>query len=111
MRLCYAHNLTQLVAQADTFQEMSKADQKNFLAYALHMLRETLVLYFTQVGLTRATGAEQEFSKKLRQSLTHQQIKEWITWLNQAHYCLERHVNPRILYLHLSLRIARTFRP
>ena len=111
MRLCYTHNLTQLVAQADTFQEMSKVDQKNFLAYSLHMLREVLVLYFTQVGLTRATGAEQEFSKKLRQALTHQQIKEWIAWLNQAHYCIERHVNPRILYLDLSLRIARTFRP
>lgn len=111
MRLCYTHNLTQLVAQADTFQEMSKADQKNFLAYSLHMLREVLVLYFAQVGLTRATGAEQEFGKKLRQALTHQQIKEWIAWLNQAHYCIERHVNPRILYLDLSLRIARTFKP
>jgi len=110
MRLCYTHNLTQLVAQADAFQERSKADQKNFLAYSLHMLRETLVLHFIQVGLTRATGAEQEFTQKLRQALTHQQIKEWITWLNQARHCIERHVNPRILYLHLSLRIAHTFR-
>ena len=110
MRLCYTHNLTQLIAQADAFQEMSKADQKNFLAYSLHMLREVLVLYFTQVGLTRVTDVEQAFTKKLRQSLTHQQIKAWITWLNQAHNCIERHVNARILYLNLSLSIARTFK-
>jgi DNA polymerase III subunit delta' len=109
MRLCYAHDLTQLVAQADSFQEMSKAGQRNFLAYSLHMLREALVLYFAQARLTRTTAAEQEFTRKLRKTLTHQQIKEWITWLNRAYYHIERHVNPRILYLDLSLRIARTF--
>lgn len=109
MRLCYAHDLTQLVAQADSFQEMSKAGQRNFLAYSLHMLREALVLYFAQARLTRTTAAEQEFTQKLRKTLTHQQIKEWITWLNRAYYHIERHVNPRILYLDLSLRIARTF--
>jgi DNA polymerase III subunit delta' len=111
MRLCYAHNLTQLVAQADAFQEMPKVDQKNFLTYSLHMLREVLVLGFSQAELTRATDEEQEFTQKLRQSLTHEQIKEWIVWLNKAHDCIERHANSRILYLDLSLRVARTFRP
>jgi DNA polymerase III subunit delta' len=111
MRSCYTHNFTQLVAQADAFQEMPKADQRNFLTYSLHILREALVLCFTQVELTRATDEEQEFTQKLRQSLTHQQIKEWIIWLNRAHDCIERNVNSRILYLNLSLSIARTFRP
>jgi DNA polymerase-3 subunit delta' len=110
MRLCYIHDFTQLVAQAEYFQEMPKAGQRNFLVYSLHMLREALVLYFVQTGLTRATNAEQSFTYKLRQTLTHQQIKTWITWLNQAYDCIERHVNPKILYLDLSLRIARTFR-
>jgi DNA polymerase III subunit delta' len=110
MRLCYTHNLTQLVAQADAFQEMPKTGQKNFLTYSLHMLREVLILGFTQARLTRATDAEQEFTQKLGQSLTHEQIKEWIVWLNQAHTCIERHANARILYLDLSLRIARAFR-
>jgi DNA polymerase-3 subunit delta' len=110
MRLCYIHDLTQLVAQAAYFQEMSKEGQRNFLAYSLHMVREALVLSFTQAGLTRATDAEQEFTHKLRKTLTHQQIKAWITWLNQAYDCIARHANPRILYLALSLRIAHTFR-
>ena len=110
MRLCYTHNLTQMVAQAEVFQEMSKTGQRNFLAYALHMLREAYVLYFTRNKITRATEEEEEFIQKLQQHLTHQQIKAWITWLNRAYYCIERHVNARILYLDLSLRIARTFR-
>jgi DNA polymerase-3 subunit delta' len=111
MRLCYARDLTQLVAQSGTFQEMSKTNQRDFLAYALHMLREALLLSFTQTRLTRATDEEREFTKKLGQVLTHQKIKKWITWLSQAHQYIERHVNPRILYLDLSLKIGDTFKP
>ena len=110
MRLCYSRNLTQLVTQATSFQEMSKAGQKDFLAYSLHMLRETLVLHFAQERLTRVSREEQEFAKKLRQTLTHRQIKTWTNWLNQAYHYIERHVNPKILYLDLSLRIVRTFK-
>lgn len=110
MRLCYIHNLTQLVAQAEAFQELSKVSQKNFLMYSLHMLREALVLYFAPPRLTRATEEEQAFMQKLRQTLTHQQLKEWVIWLNQAYYYLERNVHPRMLYLDLSLKIARTFK-
>ena len=109
MRLCYSQDLTSLLGQADAFQEMSKLGQRNLLMYALHMLREALVLHFTQAALTRATEAEQVFTKKLRQTLTHLQIKEWIFWLNQAYYYIERNVNAKMLYLDLSLKIAHTF--
>lgn len=111
MRLCYTHNLTQLVAQAASFQEMSKTGQRDFLGYSLHILRETLVIHFTQEKLVRVSIEEQEFAKKLRQTLTHQQLKMWVSWMNQAHHYIERHINPKILYLDLSLKIARTFRP
>ena len=111
MRLCYARDLTQLVTQSGIFQEMSKTSQRDFLAYALHMLREALLLSFAPTGLTRATDEEQEFTKKLGRVLTYQTIKKWITWLNQAHYYIERHVNSRILYLDLYLKMGYTFRP
>ena len=110
IRSCYTRNLTQLVAQAELFQEMSKAAQKDFLTYSLHMLREAMVLHFTQKKLTRSSGAEQELTKKLRQTLTHQQLKAWVTWLNKASHYITRHINAKILYLDLSLRIAHTFR-
>ncbi|MHA7877949.1 MAG: DNA polymerase III subunit [Bacteroidota bacterium] len=110
MRSCYAHNFTQLVAQAASFHELSRTGQRDFLAYSLHMIREALVLPFTQKKLTRASDEEQRFAEKLRQTLTYQQIKTWITWLDQAFFYIERHTNPKILYLNLSLKIARTFK-
>ena len=110
MRLCYAHDLTQLVAQAEAFQELTKVSQKNFFMYALHLLREALVLYFTQTALTRVTQPEQVFIQKLRKTLTHTQLKAWITWLNQGCYYLERNANPKMLYLDLSLKLAQRFK-
>ncbi len=109
MRLCYTHDLTQLTRQAEIFQKLTQVDQRNFLVYTLHLLREALVTHFTQNALTRTTELERIFAQKLRQSSTHQQIKEWINWLNQACYCIERNVNPKMLYLDLSLKIVRAF--
>ncbi|MEL6606734.1 MAG: DNA polymerase III subunit delta [Bacteroidota bacterium] len=110
MRLCYAHDFTQLLVQADNFQAWSKVEQRDFLAYALHLLREAVVLYFTETTLSRITAVEQVFTQKLRKTLTHRQLKTWIDRLNQSCYYLERNVNPRMLYLDLSLRLAYSFK-
>lgn len=109
MRLCYARDFTQLTDEAAAFQALSSIDQRSFLVYALHLLREALVLHFKQNVLTRTSSLEQVFVKKLKQQLTHQQVKAWINWLNQACYCIERNANPKLLYLDLSLKIAHTF--
>ena len=110
MRLCYAHDFTQLLTQADDFQAWSKVEQRDFLAYALHLLRETVVLHFTQTTLTRVAAVEQAFTQKMRKTLTHRQLKAWIDRLNQSCHYLERNANPRMLYLDLSLRLARSFK-
>lgn len=110
MRRCYANDWTQLVAEADVFQALSKVDQRNFLVYGLHLLRESLVLHFTPTALTRVTAPEQAFTQKLRKTLTHQQLKAWITWLNQSYYYLERNSNPKMLHLALSLKLAQSFK-
>lgn len=109
MRLCYACDFTQLTDEAANFQALPSADQRSFLVYALHLLREALVLHFAQNALTRIPSLEQAFVKKLKQQLKHQQVKTWINWLNKACYCIERNANPRLLYLDLSLRIAHNF--
>ena len=109
MRLCYAQDFTKLLAHAEDFQAWSRVAQRNFLAYALHLLRAAVVLPFAAIGITRITQTEQVFVQKLRKNLTHAQLKTWITWLTRADYYLERNANPRILYLDLSLQLARSF--
>ncbi|MEM9416817.1 MAG: DNA polymerase III subunit [Bacteroidota bacterium] len=110
MRRCYARDWTQLVAEAEAFQALSKTEQRNFLVYALHLLREAVVLHFTSTALTRVNQPEQVFTQKLRKTLTHQQLQAWVTWLNQGCYYLERNANAKMLYLALSLKLARSFK-
>ena len=112
MRLCYANHFTKLVAQADLFQQLGKEGQRYFLSYALYMCREALVIAFNQPNqpsLSRATAVEQDFVAKLRKNLSDQQIKNFSEWLNQAYYYIERNINPKILWLNLSLKIAQAF--
>lgn len=109
MRLCYTQNYTQLLSQAEAYQQQPKEAQKNFLLYALQLLREALVAPFADTGLARVTDSEQVFCQKLRSTLTSTHISQCTHWLNQAHYHLERNANPRILYLDLSLKVAHAF--
>ncbi|MEM7383146.1 MAG: DNA polymerase III subunit delta [Bacteroidota bacterium] len=109
MRACYAQDLERLVAQAEVFQQLPRAGQKNFLVYALHMLREVLIIHVGQTTLARTTKAEQALNQKLGQTLTYPQLKCYATWLNQACNHLTRNANAKLLFLDLSLRISRAF--
>lgn len=109
MRACYAQNLSQLVAQAEAFQQLPREGQRNFLAYALHMLREVLIMHVGQTSLARTTKTEQAFNQKLGQTLTYPQLKCYVTWINQACNQLTRNANAKLLWLDLSLRISRAF--
>jgi DNA polymerase-3 subunit delta' len=110
MRLCYTQHLTKLIAQAEVFQQLDKEAQKYFLAYALHMFREALIIHLGQSQLSKATALEQEFLAKFRKNLTDQQINHFTGWINQAYYYLERNVNTKLLLLNLSLKITQAFR-
>ncbi len=110
MRLCYTRDLTQLVEQADIFHQKPKIEQMHFLTYGLHLLRETMVGHFVPATLARVTEPEQLFTRRLRKTVTHGQLRDWVSSLNQAHDCLARNVSAKIMHLDLSLRIAQSFR-
>ena len=109
MRLCYAHNFTKLISQADAFQKMTRIAQKNFLIYSLHMIRAALIINATQAKLTRLTEKEHSFIKKFSPTLTLEKIDKLAQWLNQAYYMIDRNANPKITHLALSLKIAKLF--
>ena len=111
MRWCYTHNFTRLITQAEVFHKMSRTSQRDFLTYAMHMLREALLIRCTvQTGLGNVTPERNTFIKKWSSTLTHQQINTWIHWLDKAYNFVERNAHAKMLYLNLSLDIARSFR-
>jgi DNA polymerase-3 subunit delta' len=109
-RLCYGQKYTELVALADEFQSMGKEPQKNLLQFALVMLRETLVWNFGDESLVRLSNDEREFMEKFSKIVQPQKVEKISQWINEAHYHLERNVNPKMVFLDLSIMIGKTFK-
>jgi len=109
MRACYAQDFTKLMKYVERFQEIQKENQKNFLIYSLYMMRQILLVQLGSEKMVRAYETERQLAEKLGQILNDMAIRKIYTWLNEAHYHIERNLNTKILFLNLSLRITEIF--
>lgn len=110
MRHCYTVDLTELVAWSDRFQQMKKMGQKNLLQYGLAMMRETLLQCARAENLSRLHGEEQQFVLNFVKVMDADKVAAVTEQLNTAFYHLERNANAKILFLNLSLTVARILR-
>lgn len=110
MRHCYTVDFTEMVAWSEHFQKMKKMGQKNLLQYGLAMMRETLLQCTHAETLSRLHGEEQQFVKNFVKVMDADKVSSVSEQLNTAFYHLERNANPKILFLDLSLQVARILR-
>ena len=78
--------------------------QKNFLNYALHIMRESLVLNYAAVELLKLSNDEQDFVKKFSPFIHTANVERFIEELNLAHYHMERNANAKILFMDLAFK-------
>ncbi|MDQ3393079.1 MAG: DNA polymerase III subunit delta [Bacteroidota bacterium] len=110
MRYCYSRDYTQMVQWSEKFQKLNKISQKSLLQYGLNMMRESLVLQYDAAGIAKAAGEELEFTKNFSKALSPDKIEMISELFNKSFYYLERNANAKILFLDLSLKIARFLR-
>jgi DNA polymerase-3 subunit delta' len=108
-RLCYACDLPRLLARIERWQAMSKEKQKRFFCYTLHIMRLTLLEQFGAPLVAGLCHEEREFAKKLGALLDYSAIRQVVGWLGQVPYYLERNMNTKVLFLHLSLQLVQLF--
>jgi DNA polymerase-3 subunit delta' len=109
MRVCYTQDFAKLMTHAENFQDIQKENQKHFLNYILHMIRQALLMRFSHKNELITYGEEQQFAEKLGQTLSYESVKKINTWINQSHYYIDRNLNPKILFLNLSLKMSHIF--
>lgn len=112
MRACFAaeRNLDKLVAQADQFQKLGRENQKEFLQYALGLVRKVLLFGLDPQLVPHLPAAEQTFISKFS-PFVHRHNAEGIAQvLNQAHFHVERNAHPRITFVDSSLQVADLLR-
>ena len=107
MRYCFQRDFTQLVTWSDNFQKMGKVAQKSLLAYGLSIMREVLVCSFEQPEMLRVEGEALAFVQNFSKVMDGKKIESITKAMDSAYYYLERNGSPRIVFLDLSLSIAR----
>lgn len=111
MRVVYMQNYEGMITHSEDFQKISRSEQKNLFIYALAMLRNTILSHYELHTLLLQSEEEKRFSRKFSQTILPQTAENIINQINQAYIHLERNANPKIIFLDLSLQLAKLMRP
>ena len=105
MRTCYARDGRKAAGLADRFHDLGREPQKQFLAYALHMVRQCIVGNYGAQGAVRLRAAEQGFAAKFSAFIHHGNVVDMQSILERAAREVAGNVYGRTVFLDLSMRM------
>ncbi|MBK6929816.1 MAG: hypothetical protein IPH12_02770 [Saprospirales bacterium] len=106
-RKCWRGNGVELVRWTEHFAKLGRENQKQFLHYGLHFLRELLALVVTKHAAPRLRPDELSTAQNMAGVLNFDKIARMAAMLNENVYFIERNANPKILFLDTSIQINR----
>ena len=108
MRHCYKGNPIDLVNWVDSFAKLGRENQKHFLRYALHFLREFNILKVSGgQGRARLQNEELQTAKKMTAILELEQVEQLAKLFSDCSYAVERNANPKVLFLDASIQMHK----
>lgn len=110
MRLSYGRKVLDVMDLVDELAGIGRERQKNFLVYALRLIRENFILNANRLDLIFLSDEEMDFSKKFSQFINEKNVWEIAEELNEANYHIERNGAPKIIFLDLALRLIKLLR-
>lgn len=111
MRYCFTPNIPELIAFAGETGKTGRERQKSFLLYSLEMIGTCSG--FNNRGTFRqdASGEEVEFLQKFAPFIRAAALPAFSELFNTAIFHVERNAHGPTLFLDLSLKIVRIFKP
>lgn len=107
MRSSYKKDVIEMMNWADEVSGLTKERQKMFVLYALHMLRQSLMLNYLGSDHVRLTAPEFEFIAKFSPYITGNNIRLYIEELDASYYHIGRNANSKILFTQMSFQSMR----
>lgn len=110
LRKCWRGNGVELVKWTEEFAKLGRENQKQFLFYGLHFLREltTLVVAPDAVGSSARLGPEElSTAQNMAKVLDFEKLNRLTALFNDNIYYVERNANPKILFLDTSIQMNR----
>ena len=105
MRTCFARDGRKATSLADAFHDLGRENQKQFLAYALHMIRQCIVGNYGAESAVRLRAAERGFAEKFAPYIHHGNVVDMQAELEKAARDVTGNVYGRTVFLDLSMRM------
>ena len=106
MRMCYKAKIVDLASWVDVTNSWGREQQKGFLQYALHMVRESLIQNFGHHNIKRVRQEESIFTEKFAPFIHQNNAVEIIEELNYAYQHIARNGNAKIIFMDLTLKMV-----
>jgi len=110
MRLCYAPDVPKIMSFCEEIARDGRESNKSFLQFGMSVLRNCLVMNYTDKGIVKIKDDEIDFFNKFSPFVNQANAKRFSDEFNTAIYHIERNVNPGMVFLDLSLTIAKLIR-
>lgn len=105
MRKVYKGNGVHMVSWVDKIAGIGRENQKYFIQYALHFLRELMVIKMTGTDKVRLSKDDYQTALKLTKIIEFNHIEAITKLLNEVGYAILRNANPKILFLDASIQM------
>ena len=113
MRKCYIGNGVELVSWVEEFAKLGRENQKQFLQYGLHFMREymTLKMAGANNGVdVRLLPKERTTAENLTKVIGFDQIGRIVELFNDCAFAIERNANQKLLFLDASIKFNKILR-
>jgi len=104
MRACLKFDAVKVIEVIDSISPLKREKHKEFLKYALGIIRECVVMNYGDSSLVRLQGEELDFVKKFCRFIHAGNCERFIDELNKASASIERNAAPKMLFMDLSFR-------
>jgi len=109
MRVCYSYNIVEQARISENFAKQMREWQKGFFAYALYMVRQTILLNHA-AAINRVTDSEKSFLEKFSKFFNPGNYATISGFLNDASHHVARNAYGKLLFFDTSLLISEVFR-
>ena len=109
MRLCYTQAFDEIVKEARSFSDLDKDQQRNFIYYSLHIIREAVVTLAQTPELVHMPASQHSFINKFAPTLNQRSCEQIHQYLGEALWHLDQNAHSNIMFFDLSLQIVQAF--
>lgn len=112
MRFAWKRDIISIINWSEEIAGTGRESQKNFISYALRILRENLMLSLDQLknSIVFLAGEEASFSNNFHPFINQNNIYPLTEEFNLAYSHVEANGNAKIIFLDLALRVTRLIR-